>query len=62
MPQNEPSILRVEGKDDTHAIVHLLLRHGVDCESIPVRIKYARGDEEDPSGGADRLLAGCRLM
>ena len=60
MPQNEPSILRVEGKDDTHAIVHLLLRHGVDCESIPVRIKYARGDEEDPSGGADRLLAGMQ--
>ena len=56
MPQNEPSILRVEGKDDTHAIVHLLLRHGVDCESIPVCIKHAHGDE--PSGGADRLLAG----
>ena len=60
MPQIEPSILRVEGKDDTHAIVHLLLRHGVDCESIPVRIRHARGDEEDPSGGADRLLAGMQ--
>ena len=56
MPQNEPSILRVEGKDDTHAIVHLLLRHGVDCESIPVRIKSVRGDGDEPSG-ADRLLA-----
>ena len=56
MPQIEPSILRVEGKDDTHAIVHLLLRHGVDCESIPVRIKSVRGDGDEPSG-ADRLLA-----
>lgn len=60
MPQNEPSILRVEGKDDTHAIVHLLLRHGVDCKNIPVSIKHAHGNGDESSGGADPLLAGMR--
>ena len=57
MPKTHPSILHVEGKDDVHAIGHLLLRHGIDCESIPVSIKHS-GDEVDTSGGVNRLLAG----
>ena len=58
VPQNEPSILRVEGTDDTHAIVHLLLRHGVDCKNIPVSIKHAHGNGDESSGGVEPLLAG----
>ena len=68
MPQPEASILWVEGKDDLHAIGHLLWRHGVDLEDIPVDIKTP-GDSEDepagdepagdePAGGRDPLLEG----
>ena len=46
MPQNEASTLRVEGTDDKHAMLHLLGRHGVDCQSISV----------ETAGGQDRLL------
>ena len=55
MPQTEPSILRVEGKDDFHAINHLLLRHGIDCAKIPVDIKSADGGDET-TGGRNALL------
>ena len=58
MPKAQPSILHVEGKDDVHAIGHLLLRHGIDCESIPVSIKHSGADGDDASGGVNRLLAG----
>ena len=65
MPQPEASILWVEGKDDLHAIGHLLRRHGVDLERIPVEIKTP-GDSEDepageePAGGNDPLLEGMQ--
>ena len=55
MPQTEPSILRVEGKDDFHAINHLLLRHGIDCAKIPVDIKSPDGGDET-TGGRNALL------
>ena len=60
MPRDEPSILRVEGKDDFHAIRHLLLRHGVDCERIPVHIKSQDGDENETTGGLPALLEGMQ--
>lgn len=56
----EPSILRVEGKDDVHAIGHLLLRHSVDCASIPVRIKHS-GDDGNKPGGERNLLDGMQI-
>lgn len=57
----EPSVLHVEGKDDVHAIGHLLLRHGIDCKRVPVLIKHPGGDEDDTPGGASRLLAGMQV-
>ena len=60
MPRDEPSILRVEGKDDFHAIRHLLLRHGVDCERISVHIKSQDGDENETTGGLPALLEGMQ--
>ena len=60
MPESEASVLWVEGKDDRHAIRHLLWRHGVDCERIPVHIKAAGNSEEEPAGGRDPLLQGMQ--
>ena len=60
MPQPEASILWVEGKDDLHAIGHLLSRHGVDCERIPVDIKPPGGSEDEAAGGRDPLLEGMQ--
>ncbi len=57
----EPSILHVEGKDDVHAIGHLLLRHDIDCKSVPVCIKHCGGEEDDIAGGVKRLLAGMQI-
>ena len=37
MSRKERSILRVEGKDDHHAIRHLLLRHGIDHSGVDVK-------------------------
>ncbi len=59
MPQTEPSILRVEGKDDVHAITHLLLRHDVDCIRIAVDIKSPVGDG-DATAGLGPLLEGMQ--
>jgi hypothetical protein len=56
MPQDEPSTLRVEGKDDVHAIGHLLLRHGVDCKHIPVDITSPVDDKDEATGGKSPLL------
>ena len=53
MPQPEASILRVEGKDDLHAIGHLLSRHGIDCERIPLDIKTPGGSEDEAAGGRE---------
>ena len=56
MPQDEQSILRVEGKDDVHALGHLLLRHGVDCKHIPVDITSPVDDKDEATGGKSPLL------
>ena len=61
MAQREPSILRVEGKDDVHAIRHLLFRHALDCESIPVDIKSADIDGDESTGGRSPLLEGMQI-
>lgn len=58
MPHNEPSILRVEGKDDEHAIGHLLLRHRIDCKRIPVEIKSPDDTGYQTTSGKDALLKG----
>ena len=60
MPQPEASILWVEGKDDQHAIRHLLWRHGVDCERIPVDINTPGGSEDEAAGGRSPLLEGMQ--
>ena len=60
MPHDEPSILRVEGKDDVHAIQHLLLRHDVDCKRIPVEIRSPDDGGDETTGGWIPLLAGMQ--
>ena len=55
MSQKERPILHVEGKDDYHAIGHLLSRHGI--EPSVVDIKWLEGEDED-TGGKDQLLEG----
>ena len=60
MTRTEPSILRVEGKDDDHAIRHLLLRHGIDCRSVRVDIKSADSKGDETTGGRTALLAGMK--
>ncbi|MCY3759687.1 MAG: hypothetical protein OXH50_00420, partial [Gemmatimonadetes bacterium] len=60
MPKPEASILWVEGKDDQHAIGHLLWRHGVNCEQIPVDIKPPGDSEDEAAGGRDPLLEGMQ--
>ena len=60
MPQTEPSILPVEGKDDVHAIQHLLLRHDVECKRIPVEIKSSYDGGDEITGGWSPLLAGMK--
>ena len=58
MPQKELSLLHVEGKDDVHAIIHLLLRHNIHCsrEDVAVNIRCISEDGLDESGGRDKLL------
>ena len=58
MAFSEASILRVEGKDDTHAIGHLLLRHCIDCKRIPVEIKSPDDNGNQTTSGKDALLKG----
>ncbi len=53
MSLKERSILRVEGKDDHHAIRHLLKRHGVDPLSVDIK-----GAEQEDASGKNKLLAG----
>ena len=60
MPQEEASILWVEGKNDLHAVRHLLSRHGVDWEHIPVDILTPGDPEDEPAGGRDPLLEGMQ--
>ena len=58
MPQNEPRILRVEGRDDRYVIENLLSRHNIDHTHVD--IKWAEDPDED-TGGVDKLLEGMSL-
>ncbi len=62
-PQKEPSLLCVEGKDDLHSIIQLLLRHNIDLERGNITVKYGsisdRGVEE--TGGREKLLEGMPI-
>ena len=49
----ERSKLHVEGKDDCHAIWHLLHRHEIDCDQEP-------WPEIKPVGGSEELLKGVK--
>ena len=51
----ERSRLHVEGTDDSHAIRHLLIRHGIDYGQQPWPDHFPRIDE---IGGKDELLKG----
>lgn len=51
----ERSRLHVEGTDDSHAIRHLLIRHGIDYDQKPWPDHFPRIDE---IGGKDELLKG----
>ena len=51
----ERSRLHVEGTDDSHAIRHLLIRHGIDYGQEPWPDHFPRIDE---IGGKDELLKG----
>lgn len=57
MPEHERHTLRVEGKDDKYAIQHLLRRHGIGLNVIDIR---PFEDEDEDSGGRDRLLKGMK--
>ena len=57
MPEQERHTLRVEGKDDKYAIKHLLRRHGIGHKVIDIR---AFEDEDEDTGGRDRLLQGMK--
>ncbi len=54
MPALERSNLHVEGRDDIHAIKHLLLRHGFDC---PLK-GDTRSDDEFPESVPEIKAAG----
>ena len=41
----EKPTLRVEGKDDQHALCHLLIRHGIDSDSMPAEYPTIAVDE-----------------
>ena len=62
MPQKERSLLRVEGKDEVHAIYHLLLRHDIDCrrEDVAVDIQSIYDHGVDEPGGREKLLEGMQ--
>lgn len=62
MPQKERSLLRVEGKDDEHAINHLLLRHDIDCdrEDVAVAIRSISDHGVEETGGREKLLEGMQ--
>ena len=47
------SQLRVEGNDDSHALRHLLMRHGVDYDRKPWPAWFPSIEE---TGGRDKLL------
>ena len=57
MPQNEPLILRVEGKDDEFVIKNLLSRHNIDHTNV--KIKWAEYTDEN-TGGRGNLLEGMK--
>lgn len=54
----ERSRLHVEGTDDSHAIRHLLIRHGIDYDQHPWPDHFPR---IDAIGGKDKLLEGVEI-
>ena len=52
---SERSRLHVEGTDDSHAILHLLIKHGIDYDQQPWPDHFPR---IDAIGGKDKLLKG----
>jgi hypothetical protein len=54
----ERSRLHVEGRDDQHAIVNLLIRHGLDYDCKPWPAEFP---EVKPSGNVEGLLDGIRI-
>ncbi len=52
---DERSSLHVEGKDDLHAVCHLLIRHGIDYDQQSWPKQFPR---INPVGGTDQLLTG----
>ena len=60
--ENERSVLRVEGPDDLHVLVHLLLRHGIDHDQwawFPSIVTAGEGADA-PGDGRIALLRGVR--
>lgn len=57
----ERSTLYVEGPDDQHTLIHLLIRHGIDYHSKPWPPEFPEfklAAEELQIGGVDALLKG----
>ena len=52
----EPPSLRVEGEDDKHAIIHLLIRHGIDYDAKPWSPEYPKVFTVKGGGGVETLL------
>jgi len=51
----ERSVVRVEGKDDMHTLVHLLLRHGIDYDTKPWPPQFPEFKESD---SIEKMLQG----
>ncbi len=55
----EPSTLHVEGRDDQHSLIHLLIRHGIDYDSKPWPPEFPEfkmAAEKSQVGGVAALL------
>jgi len=51
----EKSVIRVEGPDDKHALIHLLIRHGIDYDSKPWLPEFPEFKETE---GLPNMLTG----
>lgn len=49
--ENSPARLLVEGRDDKHSIIHLMMRHNVDWDNSAASLPYV-----NDCGGIDALL------
>ena len=52
------SEIRVEGRDDRHALVHLLVRHGIDYNSKPWPPEFPKFKESE---GLENMLNGMEM-